>query len=252
MENNEPKVNNQTNTQVNEPSKVASNNMKQLVSAIIVAGVLIAGAVLLRGSERPIKVTNIQNEASNNTPNTQIRKVTSDDHIVGSKNAKIVIVEYSDTECPFCKVFHKTMQDIVAQNNGQVAWVYRHYPIAQLHQKAFREAEATECAWEQGGNDSFWKYTNEIYKRTLSNDQLPTEELPKIAQDTGLDLDKFNTCLDSGKFADKINRDLMDGQANGVQGTPTSFILMNGKVVDKIEGAQSFSTVQQQINNLLK
>jgi protein-disulfide isomerase len=105
-----------------------------------------------------------------------IRPVTEADHILGNPNAKIIIVEYSDLECPFCKQFHNTMHQIIS-NNPDVAWVYRHYPIPQLHPKAFHEAEATECAWEQGGNDAFWKYTDTIYKITPSNNGLDEKEL---------------------------------------------------------------------------
>ncbi len=106
-----------------------------------------------------------------------MRPVTSDDHIVGNINAKIIIVEYSDLECPFCKVFHNTMHQVVEQSNGDVAWVYRHYPIAQLHPKAFREAEATECAWAQKGNEGFWKYIDKLFETTPSNNGLLESEL---------------------------------------------------------------------------
>jgi len=107
----------------------------------------------------------------------QLRPVSPDDHIVGNINAKIIIVEYSDLECPFCKVFHTTMRQVMEKGNGDVAWVYRHYPIPQLHPKAFHEAEATECAWEQGGNEAFWKYTNRLFEITPSNNGLDESEL---------------------------------------------------------------------------
>ncbi|OGI95322.1 hypothetical protein A2917_02025 [Candidatus Nomurabacteria bacterium RIFCSPLOWO2_01_FULL_42_17] len=107
----------------------------------------------------------------------QIRPITSDDHILGNANARIVIVEYSDLECPFCKVFHNTMHQVVEKSGGNVAWVYRHYPIPQLHSKAFHEAEATECAWEQKGNDGFWKYIDKLFEITPSNNGLPVERL---------------------------------------------------------------------------
>ncbi|MCX6747346.1 MAG: thioredoxin domain-containing protein [Candidatus Nomurabacteria bacterium] len=236
-----------------------NNKTKQMVSVLIVLAVIAVGYFLLRDSKppatEPVTIEGIEvNPGETNTANTGsgLRPITADDHILGNTNAKLVIVEYSDTECPFCKQFHNTMQNVIENNNGNVAWVYRHYPIAQLHQKAFHEAEATECAWDQGGNTGFWKYTNELYRVTQSNDRLPTEDLTKIAGAVGLNVKTFNTCLNSGKFAEKINADMMDGQLNGVQGTPTSFILMNGKVVDMIEGAQTEAGVQQQIDRLLK
>lgn len=234
---------------------------KQIVSVLVVVAVIVVGYFLLRNTKPPVEEpVTVQGVEVNNGTNTEnnpvsasgIRPVTSEDHIVGDVNAKVVIVEYSDTECPFCKQFHNTMQNILRQNRGDVAWVYRHSPIAQLHPKAFHEAEATECAWELGGNSGFWKYTNEIYKRTPSNNGLPVEELPKIAEYTGLNLKAFTTCLDSGKFADKINTDMTDGRINKVEGTPTSFVLVDGKVVNKIDGAQDFSGVQAIVDQYIK
>ncbi len=118
----------------------------------------------------------------------QMNPVSTTDHIRGSANAKVVIVEYSDTECPFCKNFHSTMKQIMAkyEADGSVAWVYRHSPLAQLHPKAEHEAQALECAFEQGGNDKFWAYTDRIYEVTTSNNTLDVLQLPAIASFVGL------------------------------------------------------------------
>jgi protein-disulfide isomerase len=144
------------------------------------------------------------------------------------------------------------MKTLMKQYNGKIAWEYRHYPIPQLHKKAFHESEALECAWEQGNNIAFWKYVDEIYTRTQSNDSLNVSELPIIAKNIGLDITLFNTCLASGKFADKIESDIMAGKAAGVQGTPTSFLKVNGEVVDMIQGAQPIEVIQEKIDALLK
>jgi protein-disulfide isomerase len=93
----------------------------------------------------------------------EMRPVSADDHIIGDVNAEIIIVEYSDLDCPFCKVFHNTMHQVVNQSEGKVAWVYRHYPIPQLHPNAPLKAEESECAWELGGNDAFWKYADKVF-----------------------------------------------------------------------------------------
>lgn len=237
-----------TNTQ---NLKNKNDGMKQIAGSIIIAGLLIAGAILLRGNQAGRMV----GEDFEQYPETElkdIRPVTSEDHILGDPNAELIIVEYSDTQCPFCKIFHNTMHQIIESEKGKVAWVYRHYPIEQLHQKAFNESLALECAFEQGGNDIFWKYTDEVYKRTNSNDRLEEAELPKIATDLGLDVTTFESCLSNGKYADKVNNDILDGELAGVEGTPTSFIIKDGEVVDIIEGAQPYENVKDKIDRLLK
>ncbi|HBA46105.1 TPA: disulfide bond formation protein DsbA [Candidatus Nomurabacteria bacterium] len=223
-----------------------NNNQNQVVSAIIIAGVIIAGAILLKGSNPPVADAPTAN--NNNLPISNIRPVSSSDHIIGNINAKIVIVEYSDLECPFCKVFHATMQRVVQNSDSNVAWVYRHYPIPQLHPKAFREAEATECAYDQGGNDAFWSYTDRLFEITPANNGLDAAELPRIAEYVGLNVASFNECLESGKFTSKVQADVDDGVKAGVNGTPSSFILVKGKIIDTIPGAQPYEAVMQRLD----
>jgi len=224
-----------------------NNNQQQIVGAIIVAGIIIAGAILLKGTNSPVGNQPLVNNGNKVT--AQVRPVSASDHIIGNTKAKIVIVEYSDLECPFCKVFHQTMHKIV-ESNSSVAWVYRHYPIPQLHPKAFHEAEAAECASEQGGNDAFWKYIDRVFEITPANNGLDVAELPKIAQAVGLNTILFDLCLGSGKFKEKIEGDIDDGVKAGVNGTPSSFILVNGKVIDTIPGAQPYEAVMQRLSEI--
>jgi protein-disulfide isomerase len=224
--------------------KKSKVNQNQIAGAIIIAGLLIAGAILLKGGQ--------SNGGNPKLSDIKIKTVKADEHITGNPKAKIVIVEYSDSECPFCKMFHETMIKVVAQSAGKIAWVYRHYPIAQLHPKAFNEAVAMECAWEQGGNDSFWKFTNELYARTESNNKLDVLELPKIATNVGLNIDTFYTCLSTEKYADKVKADMSDGEKAGINGTPNSFILKNGKIVDVIQGAMPIEEIMKKIEAVSK
>ncbi|MFH0951676.1 MAG: thioredoxin domain-containing protein [Patescibacteria group bacterium] len=186
------------------------------------------------------------------TGNIEIQPVTSDDHVRGNLNiAEVVIVEFSDPECPFCQRFHATMQETVAAYGDQVAWVYRHFPLDSLHSKARKEAEATECAAELGGNEAFWAYTDRLYEITPSNNGLAASQLPEIASDVGLDTAKFQDCLDSGKYADKVAAQLQDATASGGNGTPYSVaISKNGETVP-ISGAQPVASLKNIIDGLL-
>lgn len=186
-----------------------------------------------------------------NTGKINIVPVDKDnDWIKGDKNAEISVIEFSDLECPFCKRFHSTMQQVVADYDGKVNWVYRHFPLTSLHSKAPKEAEATECAGEQGGNEAFWAYTDRLFEITPANNGLDASQLPAIAEYVGLDVNKFNECLDSGKYAQKVKDQTQQAQAAGGRGTPYSVIIAGDKKVP-IPGALPVDSVKALIDPLL-
>jgi protein-disulfide isomerase len=164
-------------------------------------------------------------------------------------------VEYSDTECPFCKEFHKTMRALMTEygNKGELAWVYRHFPVVGLHSKAPKEAEALECAGELGGNAKFWEYANRLYEVTPSNNNLEPTELENIAKQAGLSSDKFNTCLESGQYAPRVKADMNDAQEAGGEGTPFS-VVIDTKTGDTypINGAYPYSEMKNIIDLILQ
>lgn len=173
-----------------------------------------------------------------------IQPVTQRDHIRGNPDAPVKIVEFADTECPLCKRFHPTLQRIVAEYPGKVAWVFRHFPLDNIHPKARKEAEATECANDLGGNEKFWAYLDRLYEITPSNNQLDPAELPRIAEYVGLDRAQFEQCLQSGKYAQRVAEDLDDALAAGAQGTPyTVVVAPNGRKF-AILGAQPYASVK--------
>lgn len=218
--------------------------------AIVIAGLAIAGAIYFGDTNKAALPT--PTTGSNTTG--VIDPVLQKEHILGNPNAKVVIIEYSDPECPFCKMFHPTMERIMSEygQSGNVAWVYRQFPIASLHPKAHHEAEAIECANKLGGNTKFWEYLNRIFEITPGNNQLDPAELPKIAKTVGLDVDEFNKCLSSGEMIKVVDEGLASGARAKVNGTPLSIILVNKKPVDSINGAQPYETVKAQIDALLK
>lgn len=173
------------------------------------------------------------------------------DWIKGDKNADISIVEFSDLECPFCKRFHATMNQIIVEYDGQVNWIYRHFPLTSLHSKAQREAEATECAGEQKGNDGFWAYVDRLFEITPANNGLEDSQLTDIAKYVGLNIDKFQECLDSGKYTKKVQDQSQQAQAAGGRGTPYSVILVGDQKIP-ISGALPFESVKSTLDSLLK
>jgi len=194
--------------------------------SIVIAGALIAGVIFLTKEMKTDTPTTVKNT----TKTSVVTPINENDHILGSSQADIVVVEYGDTECPPCKMFHTTMHQVIDAYGkaGQVAWVFRHSPIVGLHSKAPKEAEATECATLLGGKEMFWKYLDQIYTVTPGNNGLDPAELPKIATSLGLDVTKFNDCLSSGSQKSIVDRDLADALkvTGGNLGTPHIEIIL--------------------------
>ncbi len=232
----------------------ASTNPLAMPVAIVIAGALIAGAVMYNGkSTLGVGTSDIQREISLGQEKGNLDSMTpisSEDHIRGDINAPVKIVEYSDTECPFCKRFHTTMKEVMDNfgKDGRVAWVYRHFPIDQLHSRARKEAVAFECANEQGGNDKFWEYADRLYEVTPANNGLDLAELPKIAEYVGLDKVKFNTCLASTKYDKHIQDEVENAQATGGNGTPWSIVVGKDGKKYPLSGAQPISAIKQLID----
>lgn len=204
----------------------------------------------------PIVDNTGNNQVNNPTDNTQptditIAPISSADHIKGSLNAKVAIITFTDTECPFCKTFHNTMEEVLKTYGSKVAWVYRPYPLTQLHSKSTKEAEALECAAELGGNTKYWAYVDKIFSVTPSNNGLDAAQLPIIAKQIGLDQAKFQTCLDSGKYASKIQTAISAANAAGAQGTPYS-VVVSGDQKIPINGAVDATQLTQLFDQLLK
>lgn len=223
--------------------------------SIIIAGLLIGGGIYLNGKiTRANPTDNQKQQIKSSSLSDLMRPVGKDDHILGSAKARVLVVEYSDTECPYCKNFHNTMLTLM-QEYGQaekMAWVYRHFPIAELHTKSFKESEALECAGSLGGNSKFWEYTNKIYEITPSNDALDPKELLNVAKQVGLESVAFGACLNSGESAPRVKSDIENAVALGAVGTPYSIIIdTKNNTFYPLEGAYPYTAVKSVIEMIL-
>lgn len=184
----------------------------------------------------------------------KVRPVGPNDHVRGNPAAPVALIEYSDFECPFCKRFHETVGKVVAESQGQVKWVYRHFPLDQLHPvKARQAAVASECATELGGDKAFWEFTDRYYDRTASNNRTDTDKLlPQIAREIGLDETRFAACVASNRHNARIEEDYRNAVATGGTGTPWSIVVgKNGKTYP-LSGAQPEEAVKQIIQRALQ
>lgn len=228
--------------------------------AIIIAGALIAAAVYLSKVSPVASPANLAaNTQVTTTPGPMpthfdIKAVSSSDHIRGDANAPITLVEYSDLECPYCKMAEPTIAKLLSDYSGKVRLVYRH---GFIHNQGPAEANAVECANDQG---KFWELVDTIFTATNSNDSLDLTKLPDYAQQAGVaDINKFNTCVKTTEHASITNADnnefvslskAMDATGNPI-GTP--FFIAIGKDGKEIPiiGAQPYSEFQKVIDSLL-
>lgn len=220
--------------------------------SIVVSGLIIAGAIYLTTKQQ--NALNAPQGDSN--IELKISEVdSSKDHIRGNPDADIIIVEYSDYECPFCKGFHSTMTRIMEEygTTGQVAWVYRHFPLTQIHDLAQPAAEAAECVARVGGNDKFWEYSDNIIAG--SPDSLTDENLLAEATKIGIDQAEFESCLASGYGAEQVAEDVKDGneiaKVDRQFGTPYNILISKSGVQIPIRGNQPYANVKAAIETIL-
>ncbi len=229
--------------------------------AIVIAAGLISGAIYLSGNRPTETVKTNPTPTEQQTPERNVAPITEKDHIRGNPNAEIAIIEYSDFDCPFCKIFHETMQEVAADygTSGKVMWVYRHFPIAQLHPNAAKISEASECVADLGGNDAFWKFVDAVYASrkpmTLQNGSqtispVDITKLSEFAVLAGVKKNEFDLCLSSGKYAEFIKESITAAVDAGARGTPYPLLVYGGQQ-GVIEGAQPYSVVKQMIETAL-
>ena len=245
-----------------------NDNQKQIAGAILIVGVLIAGAILLKDSKLPtIK--------DNGIAITTLAPVSKEDRVLGNPNAKVIVVMYEDFQCPFCGVISgleplsastQSLLEMLKQRdptwtpfisqiineyvkNGNVQFVYRDF--AFLGPESGKSAEAARCAGDQG---KFWEYHDYLFTHQNGENEgaFSDSNLKSFAKELGLGASGFDKCLDESKSSQAVANSKNEGANAGVTGTPKGFILKDGKIVSTIDGAESYTTVKTKIDNALK
>jgi protein-disulfide isomerase len=220
--------------------------------SIVVAGLFVGGGLYFGGGSTvplaavpaPLAPTAAPQEADNTE---KVAEVTAEDHIKGDLNAPITIVEYSDFDCPFCSRFHDSMKEVAA-NNSDVAWVYRHFPLEQLHPQAAAVSMASECVAEIGGGDAFWSFTDGYFEARGAGDTTPHSALiPQLVTAAGVSQAAFTECFESNRRAQDVQADLDNAIETGGRGTPWSILIGPTGKTYPINGALPASAVEQLI-----
>ena len=150
--------------------------------------------------------------------NTRTRVPLGDDPFVGPVNASVIIIAFSDYECPFCTKAEHTMQTILEKYEGRVVYVFKDFPLTIIHPNAYNASLAAECAKEQ---DKFWEYHSHLYE---NNDKLEPMYLREYANLLGLDTEEFNECFETQKYKNEVEKDIQTARLVGVTATPSFFI----------------------------
>jgi len=238
------------------------NGLERFTPVLLVASILLAFGVgvlwqKVQNLEKGVSTPSVGNQAAPSAPTNlsgklsedqakKLPEITKDDHIKGSGNAQVYLVEYSDLQCPYCKQFHPTAQRVLEEYGDKVAWIYRHFPLSQIHPQATPAAEASECIADIAGNDAFWEFTDLVFEtQTYLND------LPGAAAKIGVNAGAFKSCFDSGKFKDKVQNQYQAGITAGVTGTPANFIVNSKGEVWLVPGALPFDQLKATIDEAL-
>lgn len=154
-----------------------------------------------------------------------IEPLSDDDWVRGDLDAKVTIVEFSDIDCPFCQRFHDSMNEVLAEYDGQINWVYRDFPLDGLHPEARTKAVAAECVGQLGGNEAYWTYLDALFASSAADEV--TAEATKL----GIDPAAFTACQADPAILAEVADDEAQGSAAGARGTPYSVIIAGDKKV---------------------
>jgi protein-disulfide isomerase len=215
-------------------------------AAIVFAGLIIAIGVYV------VRVSN-STTATLGSP-TAVRPVDpSVDHIIGNPTAPVKIVEYSDTDCEFCKQFQATMEQLMTEYaaGGKVAWIYRHFPVTDQDPNAPQNAAAAECAARLGGTNAFWRFIDAMQAAAPDGNQFDPADYGKLLPQFGIDAAAFNACRTEDTTTKKVVDDYTNGLASGASGAPYTVIVIQGAKPIPISGALTYSAMKQVIEKAI-
>lgn len=220
--------------------------------AIVVGFALIALAIFFTGDKSADPAPAVTSDGEPIVASGTVRPVDQTDYVRGNPNAPIVMIEYSDYDCPFCKQYHDTLNQIMNEYgvSGKVAWVYRQFPLPQLHPNAPKISEAALCVGNLGGSTAFWTFTDKVFQERAINEQTNMVKLTEYAQDAGVDMGAYQTCLSTNQMEETVKTSVEEALALGAVGTPYT-VLIVGNEQAIVNGAQSYEVVKSIIDNLL-
>jgi protein-disulfide isomerase len=190
--------------------------------SILIAGFVIAAAIVFVNRYPTAQPVAAAGAGAPATASANVPAPSASDHIVGSPTAPIVLVEYSDFQCPYCSMIYPSLKDIVTKSSGQIAWVMRDFPLYQIHPQALPAAHAAECIADQLGNAAWWKFVDDDFNNQSS---IGAAFFSAEAQKLGANMTTYNSCISTSKFQSKIETQIAEAENSGGNGTPYTIII---------------------------
>lgn len=217
--------------------------------AVLLAGAMISGAIFfsLRGKATPTggNAAAVAGAEAGASSAEKVVAVSKNDHVFGSPDAEITLIEFSDFQCPFCAQFHPTLERIVNESKGTINWVYRHFPLTSIHPNAMPAALASECIAREAGNDAFWAFADQVFK---NQQQMGTAFYEKLAKSVGISKSDFSACIASPETSKRVNANLEDAVTAGGQGTPYVIVVNKKGQKFPFSGALPYAQVIQMVD----
>lgn len=241
----------QNDARATQHDRISARKNLMYSTAIIIAGLAIAAAILIGRGTFNIRTTNDLPDFSNTDAYTALTPIDlAADHILGNPNAPVLIVEYSDFNCAYCQVFYSTMQQLMKDHGqgGDVAWVYRHLPI--ITEDSLQISLASECVADAGGNDAFWKFTDELFAREQGT-HVDVNKLTEYAVQAGADRATYTACVANNPHRERVQDITRNAITLGVQGTPDTFAIVKEKVYPIDAGALPYAKLTQRLSEII-
>lgn len=225
------------------------NNSLTFSLVILISGLVIGGGIYLSR-------TNLLNSLFVSDDNIvvedkKIQPISENDHILGNPDADIIVIEYSDYECPYCQEFHSVMNRIINEygQQGRIAWIYRHMPIERVHVNARRIALTSECVADIRGNKAFWDFSDKIFEN--SPESLLKKNSDQILEEMSIDPQEIESCIERPEIISRLENDIEDGEylqsIDKEFGTPYNIIITKTGLTENISGVIPYNILKNLI-----
>lgn len=217
---------------------------------MIPAAILLAGFIL----SIAVYVVRTGNEPLVPTGNVSLlRPVGPDDHLVGSPEAPVTIITYSDIDCAYCKQYQRTMEQLMTEYATQekLAWVYRHLPLIDVHPDAALHAEAAECVHSIAGGESFWRFIGALQEQAPGDSMFDPSDYDLILPRVNVPEETLRACLDASRFTDRVLADGKNAVEMGAQAAPFTVVLIEGRDPLVITGTLPYPAMKTVVEDAL-